>query len=41
MWLSLFSVVLALALGFGLGAVMLESNTTGARQYGRRRVRHY
>jgi len=25
MWIPLFSVVLALALGFGLGAVMLES----------------
>ena len=26
MWISLFSVVLAIALGFGLGAVMLETD---------------
>lgn len=25
MWISLFSIVLAIALGFGVGAVMLES----------------
>ena len=28
MWISLFTVVFAIALGFGLGAVMLESNGT-------------
>ncbi len=39
MWISLFTVVLAIALGFGLGAVMLESSGAGARRYGRRRVR--
>ena len=25
MWISLFTIVLAIALGFGLGAVVLES----------------
>ena len=41
MWISLFSVVLAIALGFGLGAVMLESQGAGAHHYGRRPVRHW
>ncbi len=40
MWISLFTVVLAIALGLGLGAMMLESQGEGARRYGRRRVRH-
>jgi hypothetical protein len=41
MWLSLFSVVIAIALGFGLGAVMLESSAAGVRRYGRKPVRHW
>jgi hypothetical protein len=41
MWLSLFGIVLAIALGFGLGAVMLESNAAGVRRYGRRPTRHW
>jgi hypothetical protein len=41
MWISLFSVVLAIALGFGLGAVMLESNGAEVRRYGRKPVRHW
>ncbi len=38
MWILLFAVVLAIALGFGLGAVVLESYEEG-RIYGRRPVR--
>ena len=38
MWVSLFSVVLAL--GFGLGAVILESYGEDNRPYGRRTVRN-
>ena len=41
MWISLFAVVLALALGFGLGAVMLESAGTRAGLYRKRHVRHF
>lgn len=41
MWLSLFSVVLAIALGFGLGAVLLESNGKQAPLYRKRSVRHF
>jgi hypothetical protein len=41
MWISLFTVVLALALGFGIGALMLESQGYGSRRYSRRRIRHY
>ncbi len=40
MWISLFTVVLAIAIGFGLGALMLEYNGEGPRRYERRRVRH-
>lgn len=29
MWISLFTIVLTVALGFGLGAVMLESYGEG------------
>ncbi len=41
MWLSLFGIVLAIALGLGLGAVMIESSNAGIRRYGRRSVRHW
>jgi hypothetical protein len=40
MWISLFTVVLAIAFGFGFGAVMLESYGDGATRYGRRPVNH-
>jgi hypothetical protein len=40
MWISLFTVVLAIAIGLALGAVMLEYSGEGARRYQRRRVRH-
>jgi len=35
MWISLFTIVLALALGFGIGAMMLESQAHGSRRYSR------
>ncbi len=40
MWISLFSVVLAISLSFGLGAVILESYEADARPYGRRSIRN-
>ena len=41
MWISLFTVVLAIALGFALGSVMLETYGKQARLYGKRHVRHF
>ena len=38
MWISLFTIVLAIALGLGLGAVMLESYEEESHR-GRRPVR--
>jgi hypothetical protein len=39
MWMSFFIVALAIALGFGFGAVILEANTKNSRRrYARRRV---
>ena len=40
MWISLFTIVLAIALGFGLGAVALESYGEAVRRYGHRPGRH-
>ena len=40
MWVPLFTIVLAIALGFGLGAVMLESYGDESHS-GRRPVRSY
>ena len=40
MWISLFAIVLAISLGFGLGAVLLESYGDDTRPYGRRPVRN-
>jgi hypothetical protein len=40
MWIELFSIVFAVAVGFGLGAVMLETNAAAARRYGRKAIRH-
>ena len=39
MWISLFTIVLAIALGLGVGAVMLESYEESHR--GRRPVRSF
>jgi hypothetical protein len=41
MWIPLFSVVLAIALGFGLGAMMLASYGEETRRYARKPVRHW
>lgn len=38
MWISLFTVVLAIALGCGLGAVIMESEGKNDRRYARKRV---
>lgn len=38
MWISLFTVVLAIALGLGLGAVLMDSGEKDARPYARRRA---
>lgn len=38
MWISFFTVVLAIALGFGVGAVVLEQSQKNTRRYARRRV---
>jgi hypothetical protein len=37
MWISLFTIVLAIALGFGLGAVIIESDQKDTRRASRRR----
>ena len=39
MWISLFTVVLAIALGFGLGAVALESQEEAKPARNLRRLR--
>jgi hypothetical protein len=39
MWISMFAVVLGIALGFGLGAVIVESHQE-ARPFGRKPVRN-
>jgi hypothetical protein len=39
MWISLFTVVLAIALGFGLGAVVLESHEEAKPARNLRRLR--
>jgi hypothetical protein len=39
MWISMFAVVLGIALGFGVGAVLVESRQE-ARPYGRKPVRN-
>ena len=36
MWISLFTIVLTLAFGFAVGAVILESYGEKVRRYGRR-----
>jgi hypothetical protein len=38
MWISLFTVVLATAVGLGLGAVIVESGQKNTRRYARKRV---
>jgi hypothetical protein len=38
MWLQLFTVVLGIALGLGVGAVILESAQKEPRRYARRRI---
>jgi len=40
MWISLFTVVLAIALGLGLGAVALESSEKAKPARNLRRLRH-
>lgn len=37
MWISLFTVVLAVAVSFAIGALLIESNQTNTRRYTRRR----
>jgi hypothetical protein len=38
MWISLFTVVFATAVGLGLGAVFVESGQKNTRRYTRKRV---
>lgn len=38
MWLSLFTVVIAISIGCGLGAVIMESEARSARRYARKRL---
>jgi hypothetical protein len=38
MWITLFAIVLAAALGLGIGAVILESGRKETRRYARKRV---
>jgi|PersoiStandDraft_1058852.scaffolds.fasta_scaffold22539_3 hypothetical protein len=40
MWILMFAVVLGIALGFGLGAVLVESYEEAPRPYGRKPVRN-
>lgn len=39
MWLSLFTVILAIAVGLGFGAVLIESGGESPRRYARKRIR--
>jgi hypothetical protein len=38
MWISLFTVVVAIAVGLGLGAVIVESGQDNSGRYSRKRV---
>jgi hypothetical protein len=38
MWITLFAVVLAVALGLGIGAVVLESSRKEKRRFVRKRI---
>ena len=40
MWITLFSIVIGIALGLAMGAVVMESNEKATRQYGRRSARN-
>ncbi len=39
MWIMLFTVVIGIALGLAMGAVVLQSDEKGPRHYGRRSAR--
>jgi len=40
MWITLFSIVIGIALGLAMGAVVMESNEKAPGQYGRRSARN-
>jgi hypothetical protein len=41
MWITLFSVVIGIALGLAMGAIVMESAEKAPRQYGRRSARNF
>jgi len=38
MWISLFTVVLVIAIAFGYGAMLLDSDRKPPRRYARKRI---
>jgi hypothetical protein len=40
MWIMLFSIVIGIALGLAMGAVVVESSEKAPRPYGRRSARN-
>jgi hypothetical protein len=41
MWITLFSIVIGIALGLAMGAVVMESDAKAPRQDGRRSARGF
>ncbi len=41
MWITLFSIVIGIALGLAMGAIVMESNEKPPRQYVRRSARGF
>jgi hypothetical protein len=41
MWITLFSIVIGIALGLAMGAAVMESDEKAPRQYGRRSARGF
>ena len=41
MWITLFSIVIGIALGLAMGAVVMEADEKALRQYGRRASRAF
>lgn len=39
MWITLFTIVIGIALGLAMGAFVLDTDEKGPRQYGRRSAR--
>ncbi|HEY6024505.1 MAG TPA: hypothetical protein VIV34_10050 [Pseudolabrys sp.] len=40
MWITLFTIVIGIALGLAMGAIVMESDEKASRPYGRRSARN-